>query len=473
MSSRIVSAMNSKPSNGVAGSAVASALPENRLLRLPVYYEQSANELADTIRTAAQAGFSGLTVPLALGGLPIFPNRAAASYKLPKAPRQFRKRDVLGEIIRVARECRIGLLGVAPFWRLGGESASGGAAKWFRKHRHWFASDGPPDELAFCPCNAERRRYLGDLLAECLEGYPLMGIILDTDDPPFGAGPGNSWCQCESCREAALEQADLDLAQLAAGNCAADLVERWVQWQSEVAYDTLAYITRRSQKSRKGSLVWCRASVRNELSPGAGLAKLLWLDWMKKGVCDGLELVGLPAGQGKFAEAMAQSLKFWPDDAFLYPSIEGVEIGAISGVMEAIRGIPAGGCVIELAGPLTAVAAERLAGSEFAPGHYSAESDPMKGLEKIFREIAGLAPEGLGVDDFLTDLLRFADKSHGRGSIEAFDSVIENIRGLQARIRKGQIDFGNASSLALCRLGQAKRFARLASFQGPARVDFD
>ncbi len=437
------------------------------MFQLPVYYEQSSGELADTIRTASQAGFSGLIVPLTLDGLPIFPNKTSVGYRLPKSPRQFRKRDVLGEIVRAAQECGIGLFGVAPFWRMADGAVSGALLKWRGKHRHWFASEGPEEDFTFCPCNADRRRYLGDLLAECLEGYPLKGIILDTIDPPFDLGPGNPWCQCKTCQEAASAQAELNLADLAA-NPVPQGIEKWERWRSEVAFETLSYITQRSQKSRKGALIWCRAS-----NPGAERAERLYFDWLEKGVCDGVELACLPPEQEAFAEAMRESLEFWPEEAFLYPAVEGAEVEQIPGVMETIRQIPVGGCVVELAGALTAVAAERLAGEGFAPERYSAESDPMQGLERIFEEIAGMAPEGLGIDEFLTDLLSFADKSNGPGSVEAFDSVIENIRGLQTRVREGQVDFGDSSSLALCRLGQAKRFARLASFHGPMRGDFE
>ncbi len=233
--------MSSEPSSETAGPATASALPENRLFRLPVYCQQSASELADAIRTAGDAGFSDLIVPLTLDGLPIFPNRADRDYKLPKLPKQFRKRDVLGEIVHVAGECELGLFGVAPFWRPGVNLSADAVKNWLRKHRQWFASEKVAGDLVFCPSNAERRRGLGDLLAECLDGYPLRGIIFDTENPPFDIGPENAWCQCEACREAASEQAGLNIAELAAGHPSPQLLEKWEQWQSDVAFELLAY----------------------------------------------------------------------------------------------------------------------------------------------------------------------------------------------------------------------------------------
>ena len=128
-----------------------------------------------------------------------------------------------------------------------------------------------------------------------------------------------------------------------------------------------------------------------------------------------------------------------------------------------MRRYPLTGLVVEWSGALTALAAKQLATTCFSPPAVVAEDDPLRSVGQLFAEVAQAAPPDSGVAEFLTDLLGFAREPKGATESEALDAVVENVRGLEARLLSGQISFGPQERLALCRLSQAKRLARLAS----------
>ena len=83
----------------------------------------------------------------------------------------------------------------------------------------------------------------------------------------------------------------------------------------------------------------------------------------------------------------------------------------------------------------------------------------------IFADIKSIAPADSGVAEFLDDLLTFARTPPSDATALALDSLVDNLRGLEKRLRGGQIDFGEEGPRALRRLGQATRLARLAGYR--------
>ncbi|MCX7015608.1 MAG: hypothetical protein NTW86_24155, partial [Candidatus Sumerlaeota bacterium] len=365
-------------------------------------------------------------------------------------------------------------------WRPDGNVPPRMVLHWFRRRLDWFARSVRaggrrarirPTELAFCPSNSVLRRYLGDLLSEAIEGYPLNGLILQSDGLPHSLASERRGCFCRLCREEARES-ELDLDDLLGESPPPEAVEAWDAWRIRSARETMAYFAQRGHKARQRLLLLCRtASTKPEDSETDDeeegsperLSLRLWRPWVQMGAVEGLALEGLPSDRERFEETLEHNLASWPDETLLFPGLRSADSAELAERIEVVRSLPMTGFLSEWTGDSTEEAADQLASTCLAPPSLVAEEHPLRSAANLLAEVARLAPADSGISEFLTDILAFAREPSGVSEIEALDAMVDNVRGLEARILGGQVDFGAEERRALHRLSQAKRLARLAS----------
>ena len=324
-------------SSDIAIADRASPIPESRVIRLPVFRGLGPVELAQSVETASEAGFNGILVPLTVGGLPIFPSPAPRRFGLKACIPEFRRRDVLGEVCDAARKAGVRLYASVQPWRPGSEVPGATILRWFCRRLDWFAQ-GPQalrrrsprikaKDLSFCPSNPMRRRYVGDLLSEAVEGYPVAGLSFETASLPHSLEPGRERCFCSYCREEAREKAGLALADLTQKPPPQEALEAWEALQIESIHSAIGYYSQRGHKSRAGLVLHCRTMATKERGeeepPGpdgqARLAMRLWREGLQMGAIDGLAVEGFPQEAEALAGVLERNLASWPDDALLYP----------------------------------------------------------------------------------------------------------------------------------------------------------
>jgi len=462
-------------------TATVCPLPENRLLRVPVYLRQSSKELAQALGKAADAGFHGVVVPMALGGLPLFPSEVPEKYDLQRSIPQFKRRDVLGEIISVAEQRNLGVWVYVNPWRASGDLSPDKTTKWFRRRLTWFAT-GPrwkgigrvaPAARGFCPVNNEIRRYWGDLIAEMVEAYPLEGMTFEMPEPPFSLVKGRERCFCPTCRQYAMEHFGIDLTQLPDNLHRQDLRDGWRHLQSERLLNWVAYLCQRGRKTRRDLLIHMKTRpVSEQSSPperkpapeqmDAPVEQLI-RPLLAQGIINALRFCCPSGDDSALEETLELNLATWPDDSALYTSIETSRVADVARILQLTRSLPMMGIEVDLQGTLHETAAMDLSRTCFQQPAFPPENKPIENIALLFEEITRLAPPDSGVREFLADLLIFARAPSEANPMSALDALVQNLRGLEARILQGQVEFGQQATLALCRVSQAKRLARLAS----------
>ncbi len=459
--------------------AAASPLPENRLIRLPITMKQSAQDLAQSIDCAAEAGFKGIVVPLALGGLPLFPSPTPKSNHLKPSLPFFKERDVLEEVCARAETANVRVYATFNPWRPTGDIPADRVRRWFHHRHEWFSSPPrwrgyrhvSPAVRGFCPTQDELRRYWGDLLIEAVEGYPLTGVTIEMTEPPFTLRKGRERCFCAECKAYAKSRFDLDLSAFLDNLHREEMLKAWRAMQADRVQNWVAYLCQRCHKSRRGVLLRMRVnSAREPQSPSRPDAQdidappeHLIRPLLAQGMLEGIEFNNIHLDDDELEDLLQLNLAIWPDDTLLYPAFLARNCEELARHLPGLRQMPFIGFEVDWVGQFSAEAAADLKANCLAEPAFPAENTPMESVARLFQEISRLAPQDSGVPEFLSDMLNFARSPSATTPLAALDSLVQNLRGLEARLLQGQVDFGESAGLALCRLSQAKRLARLAS----------
>jgi len=370
----------------------------------------------------------------------------------------------------------------APLWQAGGAIDPWAFGWMARRRAAWLAQPmrgaGQSASQPLCPSNAEWPRYLGDVFAEAADRYPIVGMIFESPCPlesPRGlAAP----CLCERCRAEARARLDLDLEALArrAGPLDASALALCRDWARENARRVIEYLFLRCHKARRDMIFHFRLNDTPEAYALEDSAESTALresqrhceTWLEEGAVDGVEIAGMPDDPEAFAEALERNLAVWPDDCLIYPVVRAATAEGFAALAAVMRERAVTGFVAEWVGPMTAETARTLAAGPLRAAAFISEREPIASVETLLEEVGMLSAADSGIAEFLRDLFRFTAHPEGMSPSEALAAAVENLRGLEARILQGQIDFGENAGMALLRLSQAKRLARLAANFSPA-----
>ncbi|HBF35618.1 TPA: hypothetical protein DDW35_13735, partial [Candidatus Sumerlaeota bacterium] len=339
------------------------------------------------------------------------------------------------------------------------------AAQHPKRSRRVELEDGSPDPTHyFCPVNREARRFLGDVLHAVLAEYPFHGLLLDLRDYPFYTIGEKEhmapWCYCAACRgEEALRDLGFDPASVNFAN-EHGMVERWREWQAQQMDEALEYIRARSLKARSnlrvlGLLPSDSRNAENKRHP-----LIHWKTWGERSLVEALILDGYPPHAEPFETQLEKDLATLPENLLLLPMLS-CRNRSSGNFHDVLNEHPIPGFVMRFDDWMneTFDPSERIA---FDTAAFPVESDPLRSVCAIFRDLQDLASSEQEFAAFLGDLSYTVLREDMELSLPRLMMVSENIKGLLERVQEGHLNFGEHQDQVIHDLDLAHRLTYLA-----------
>jgi len=426
------------------------AIPETRAVRYRIRETATPGRLAEDVSKLAEHGFNTVIVSVFAQGHAFFPCPSLGKEKMAAIHPAFRRRDPLGEILEIAGEHGLRVLGHVEALHVGLEDAPSRGPilrrrpRWAVRRRprrkEWEQPDGRRSFLN--PANPEARRLLGDILYDLIERYPIEGVYLNDLRYPRGL----------SSPDQSRRALDLDdfLRSLDGGQRRPSVsfdanspeFRQWQVWRNDRLNELLRYLHCRLE--RANAHVWI---VSQAVGPYDGEAfrddlQGDWGTWLSQQYLDGVAPAYRDQSPEIFRKSLEADLAHVPDDRVLYPLLEASDVRGDAGRLEVCRRLPLAGFIFrsfddfeERDWPLAARAFQRAA----RPAEYA----PYYGAQAAIRECRRLLDRHGDLSEFFGDIARVLPQTPGpRGRVlgsRLARQVVANLRGLERRIAEGDI----------------------------------
>ncbi len=447
----------------------SSLLPETRGLVLHLDPKMQSEQLESAVERGAQAGFNLLLVRVFSRGLTAYPSEVMASYRLPRQNRKFWGWDPLARCVDVAQShgmlvyVVIEALCAADRIRRRPKPILSRYPRWGMRNKSGaFVPVGNMDKLVFlCPFNPAVRRFIGDLVCELVEGYPVSGVVFDfVPFPTLGDDPKTAFCFCPSCKSQVASDLTIDLETLDFATQSQD-VTKWTSWKRQRFSKTMAYWRMRIRKVRRNIPLIIQVSNsallrQAEVKDGWNYATLL-----EEGCFMEVLAQGYSPDVAKLQAELDQDVKQLPENITLLPLLPASSTHTLCQVAEHIRRLAMPGAVYDLAEPLNQEQSAEIEERIFRKPAFVPEVSPLAGAENLIGQLIKLVPNNVNLHSFFKDLLKFLNMEGQNLGVEQLHQIIENLQGIEIQIRAGKIQIGDAAEPVLRNLSLARRMLRL------------
>jgi hypothetical protein len=321
---------------------------------------------------------------------------------------------------------------------------------------------GNMDKLVFlCPFNPAVRRFIGDLVCELVEGYPVSGVVLDfVSFPTLGDDPNTAFCFCPSCKSQVASELTIDLETLDFAT-QSQAVTKWTRWKQQRFSNTMAYWRMRIRKVRRAIPLIIQLSNSALLRQSAVKDGWNYATLLEEGCFVEALAQGYSPDAAKLQDELDQDIMQLAENITLLPLLPASSIHTLCQVAEHIRQVALPGAVYELAEPLSPEQSAEIEERIFGKPAFVPEVSALTGAENLIAQLTKLVPDNVNLCNFFKDLLKFLDMEGQNLGVEQLHQIIENLQGIESQIRAGKIQIGDAAEPVLRNLSLARRMLRL------------
>lgn len=429
------------------------------------------------IEWAARAGFNLILFPAYVNGFTFFPCESTRAAGFHAINPYFKDRDPLREALDIAREFGMSGWGFVRPYNFHPRYALI-PHQLLRKYRRWRMAVHPQqrhsrlrrrEEYVACPLNIDYRRYLGDMLAELVMGYPIDGLVLNYTG--YGLREGtlaeSPYCFCAQCCRLYAEQTQGDLVRNALDPARLPEVRRW---QRDASTRSVDYLRHRVIKLRRTLRFVGRAQPQwrwNSEEAGPRLHSNYGLDWtslLRQGILEGLvvdhddELAG-----DLFSARLVTDLCELHHEALLLPMIMASRPEDLRGALEGVRRYPVTGFLVEFSDQLSDEAADLIREEYLHEPAQVPEVVPLLSVAFLFQRTRQRHPDNDLIGDLMRDFLRLIERALTEGvTYNLLEILYENLDGLQDAIRRNRLGGYFVPEATLRDIGLARRLIRLS-----------
>lgn len=446
-----------------------SLLPETRGLVLHLHRKMNPENLESAVERSAQAGFNLLVVRVFSHGVTAYPSDVMVNQHLPRQNRAFRGWDPLARCMDVAQ--RHGMLVYAVFEALCAADRTGRRPKpILSRYPRWgmrnkagaFAPVGNMDKSVFlCPFNPAVRRFIGDLVCELAEGYPVSGVVFDlVPFPALEDNPKTAFCFCPSCKSQVASELTIDLETLDFAT-QSQAVAKWTGWKQQHFATAMAYWRMRIRKVRKDvSLI---IQVTNSALLRRSEVKDAWdyVTLLEDGCFEEALAPGYSSDAAHFHAELDRDIADLPENMTLLPLVSAADAHTLCKFVEHIRGVSLPGAVYDLAEPLSQEQSTEIEKRVFDAPAFVPEVSPLSATRTLIGQLIKEIPNNVHLCNFLKDLLKFLNMEGQNLDVGQVQQIMENLHGIESQIRTGKIHIGDVAEPVLRTLSVARRILRL------------
>jgi hypothetical protein len=463
-----------------ASSAAAEQVPETRGLAIRYDRRFTSAELTAEIELAARAGFNLILFPVYVNGYTLFPSRAARAIGFDEIDPEYRRWNPLERALEVAHGLGVNVWGLVRPHNFNPHYVAG-RHRLLREFPRWSVQCHPDhrrsplrrrERYIACPVNPEYRRYVGDLLAELVQGYALDGLALHYRGYGFRSGSiaAHPFCFCQACRARFAEKRNADLLAKSRDDGGVAEIRGW---QTRVSTSNLEYLRHRMTRTRRSMrlVAWAQPQWRwAHEETGPVLRPPYTLDWNRmlgSGAIEGIivdhdEEIAPEA----FASRLALDLAELHSEALILPSVRARGPEDLAAPLRAVRRYPATGLIAEFVEGLGPDRADETRERLFAERAQLPENSTLMSLAHLMRRIQSAHREIELIADLMRDFLRLIERAHQEGTtFHSIEIVYENLAGLQDSIRRGRLGATKIPESTLRDISLARRIARLACLE--------
>jgi hypothetical protein len=446
-----------------------SLLPETRGLVLHLYPKMRPEEIALAVERGARAGFNLLAVRVFSRGLTVHPSEVMASYRLPRQSRKFRGWDALASCSDATQSHDMLLYAIlevlCPSDRIGTRARPilSRYPQWgMRNQAGAVVPVGTVDSSVFlCPFNPEVRRFVGDLVCELLEGYPVSGVVFDFVPFPLpGSDPKAAFCFCPSCKSQVASDLTIDLETLDF-NTQGQAVAKWMSWKRERLSSTLAYWRLRIRRVRESIPLIIQVANSTLLRKPVANDSWDYAALLEEGYLEEALVPGYSSDPEKFHAEVDHDIIELSENVALLPLVNAASTETLSQFAEHIRRVPLPGAVYDLGKPLTEEESVEIGERIFGEPAIVSELQPLTSAINLIEHLVKLIPTSTNLCNFFKDLLKFLNMAGPELSLDQVYHVMENIQGIERQIRAGEIRVEEPAEPVLRNLSLARRMLRL------------
>lgn len=423
--------------------------PETRAVKLRINPNSKRNIIEPLIDQVEKCGFNLVILDVFYEGKPIYKSSVCEKNKIAKPISSFKHYDPLQVIINYAKEKGIGVFAsIDGFY--GGTLKDKRYNPVWKKHNKWLARTingklAPPgsEKEAFymCPTNPEVRRFLGDLVCELAEIYPIDGLFIDYFQYPlYSIKPNTSYCFCDVCKELAEKQLEMDMENL---NLEAndDGYIRWTGWKQEQLTTALEYIRARLKEQRRD--VPLAISVNSGYEEGVvghlGLAN--WVKWVNEEIPDIVAVKSYPIESLLTYKEFIKDMEVTSEDLPMWAIYNFEDVIEFEKEIEdfSLKRIPIQGYVFNAQPPLIVDFIEYFQTNIFVEKSFMPMLFPIHSIIHYIKTAIDEAENNEEIKDFLDHILVLFETESHTLTFESLISILNNINGIIKLTRNGEI----------------------------------
>jgi hypothetical protein len=456
--------------------ALSGFLPQTRMAILEFHQTFTPEALHRALHTLADKGWNSIVLPGIYEGYPIFFSQVWADYGLRRQHPDFRKWNPFETAFEVAAQRGLEILISYSPYLAEGRKNNPARNPILRRYPKWAAMQHPKRALRaeleetapdpnryFCPVNREARRFHCDVLHAVLAEYPFHGLVLDLCEYPFYTVGDKThmapWCYCTACRTSSLHDLGFDPATVNFAN-ERSMVERWREWQTRQMDEALEYIRTRSLKARSNLRILGLLPTDSRNAENQRHQLIHWKTWGERSLVEALVLDGYPPYAEPFESQLEKDLETLPNNLLLLPMLS-CQNPAYGNFQKILQTYPIPGFVMRFSNWANPDfdPSERIA---FDTAAFPVESDPLRSVCAIFRDLQDLASSEREFATFLQDLSYSILREDMELNMSRLTMVSENIKGLLELVQEGRLNFGEHQDQVIHDLDLAHRLTYLA-----------
>lgn len=400
--------------------------PETRGLQIQLPPRIKEAELRHLVERAVNLGFNFLAVRAISRGYSFFPSATYRQHRLPAQNPDFKGWNPLAVLIEECRQQPMQLfLWFRPF--VLGPTAGRGFAPFARRYPGWLLRPHPKhrrinpfrtaERLAFCPGHPGFRRFMGDLMYEVVESYPIDGLVIDYTNFPLleGVPEEELGCFCGNCEKSLADELRLELKTLPLDpkNTA---YQKWQEWKRLKGSEAFLYWRARVQAARRAFPVVAEVKASDLLPNGEGPRSLLkWKDWVEEGLAEEIVVADLPEMSESLVATLRDVQKSLSVGGLLLPMFRCTSRDQVRSHQSALRRAASPGFMIyageEIEEALNVLGEELFFGERAFPMETSPRNAILRLIEIRLRSDGGvLTPDGRRMLEGLRESLKNRSK---------------------------------------------------------------
>jgi hypothetical protein len=424
---------------------------------LPSRDRISKRALRERIRCIADSGFNAIVLNCFSNGFCLFPSESTVQTGIVKQHPRFRRYNALALILEEATAAGLVLYTEIDAFVLGSAS-SPGVRFLLRKHPGWLIHNrhnevspigDDSENLYFCPSNPELRHFLGDLLNELTEQYPISGTVLRfqrfPDLPSRQTGENTSleaaFCFCKTCKELIHDDIniDLDILEIAETSPA---YRKWQEWNEKEFYELLSYLKLRFEKGRSGAPLFAllpRRAMHNTKNS-------IHARSLHRALAEKLVNIAIISNYNNepqlFDDELADDCSAFGNEMLLMPAIAPAEANLLDPLTQITRKYPVAGLLcsedaLRENPPEAEPTAQCL--PVFAESAFVPEVNPESAVAQFSNEIIELTGADSSLAGFLRDMQKLLYPP-ATLTLEKLDSLVKNLSSIEEKLLKGELN---------------------------------